>query len=146
MMGSASARQQRGLGSALVAVCALCVLMACSSGGQTKPEEHDFSDDAGRACQATLERTSPSAPVVSQSVSCDSAAKQCSSESAPCFELNIDATTYQIRNCPACCKGSASSFVLADCSTVLCAADSDCVYAQAKCQTGICTCPQGSCD
>ncbi|HXK20231.1 MAG TPA: hypothetical protein VNG33_20610 [Polyangiaceae bacterium] len=121
-------------------------LFGCSSGGSTKAELHAFNDDAGRACQATLEKTSPTAPVVSESVSCDSAARQCSSESVPCFELNIDAQSYQIRNCAACCKGSASSFVLADCNAVLCTTDSDCVYAQAKCVSGACTCPQGYCD
>jgi hypothetical protein len=140
---SASAHQAPNLSAVLGIACALC---ACSSGGQTKPERHDFSDDAGRTCQATLEKTSPTAPVVSESVSCDSAGKQCSHDAAPCFQLNIDSMSYQIRNCPACCEGSASSFVLADCNTLVCTTDNDCVYAQSKCQAGICTCPQGYCD
>lgn len=103
-------------------------------------------DDAGRACDATLEKTSPTAPVVSESVSCDGAARQCSSESSPCFQLNVDTVSYEIRSCPACCRGSASSFSLADCSTVLCTTDDDCIYMQAKCQSGKCRCPLGYCD
>jgi len=129
-----------------MAAALACALLGCSSGGSTKPELHDFSDDAGRACRATLEKTSPTAPVVSESVSCDRAARQCSADSTPCFELNIDTLSYQIKNCPACCKGSASSFVLADCNVVLCTTDSDCVFDQAKCDAGTCKCPQGSCD
>jgi len=143
MLSSALARRAASLGAALVVACALA---ACSSGGQTKSERHDFSDDTGRSCQATLERTSPTAPVVGESVSCDSAGKQCSHDASPCFQLNIDATSFQIRNCPACCEGSASSFVLADCNALVCTTDSDCVFGQAKCEAGSCTCPQGFCD
>jgi hypothetical protein len=36
--------------------------------------------------------------------------------------------------------------VSADCSPVLCASDSDCIYRQAKCVEGACSCPDGYCD
>ena len=121
-------------------------LLACSSGKPTTQEQHDFSDASGRVCQATLDKTSPGAPAVKESVSCDGAAAQCSSESSPCFQLSIDRDSYAVRNCPACCKGTASSFAAVDCSPVVCAVDSDCVYAQAKCLNGACSCPSGYCD
>jgi hypothetical protein len=120
--------------------------IACSSGKATTDEKHDFNDEAGRSCQAKLAKTSPTSPPVSEAVSCEGEAKQCSGEAQPCFELNIDHDTFAIKNCPACCRGSASSFVSADCSPVLCASDSDCVYRQAKCLQGACTCPNGYCD
>jgi hypothetical protein len=120
--------------------------LACSSGKATTHERHDFSDGAGRDCQAKLEKTSPDTPPVSEAVSCAGDARQCSAESRPCFELNVDRDSYEIRNCPACCSGSASSFVSADCSTIVCSVDADCVYRQAKCQDGACVCPKGNCD
>lgn len=120
--------------------------LACSSGKATSDELHDFNDSKGRACHAKLAKTSPTSPPVSESVSCDGEAKQCSPESRPCFELNVDTETFEILNCPACCRGSASSFVSADCSAVLCASDADCVYRQAKCIEGACSCPNGNCD
>lgn len=121
-------------------------VLGCSSGRATTDERHDFSDSAGRDCQAKLAKTSPNTPPVSEAVSCEGDAKQCSTESKPCFELNIDRESYAIRNCPACCRGSASSFVSAECSAILCAADQDCIYRQAKCQDGVCVCPKGFCD
>jgi len=120
--------------------------LACSSGKATTDELHDFSDDKGHTCQAKLAKTSPTSPPVSESVSCDGEAKQCSAESQPCFELSVDRDSFAIRNCPACCRGTASSFVSAECSAVLCVSDADCVYRQAKCLEGACTCPNGSCD
>ncbi len=123
-----------------------CGVLACSSGRATTDEHHDFSDDRGRTCQATLEKTSPTTPPISEAVSCDGDARHCSEESTPCFELSIDRDSYAIRNCPACCHGSASSFVAADCSPLVCASNADCVYRQAKCQDGACTCPNGYCD
>jgi hypothetical protein len=122
--------------------------LACSSGKATVREGHDFSDAGGRICRATLEKTSADAPALSESVECDSGARQCSSESTSCFELSIASQNegYQIRNCPACCKGNASSFVAANCSAVVCKSDADCIFAQAKCQAGLCICPAGFCD
>jgi hypothetical protein len=121
---------------------------ACSSSGNTIEETRDFSDDQGRNCQAKLKRTSLHAPAVSDSVSCDSPSKQCSSEASPCFELSVadKANHYTLRNCPACCSGTASSFVSADCSPVVCSADTDCVFGLAQCQNGTCSCPDGVCD
>ncbi len=129
-----------------LAFCLACAALACSSNSVTR-ESRDFSDAAGRACQATLEKTSTSAAAVSESVACDGQGKQCSSSSLPCFELSVTSQTdgYQIRNCPACCKGGASSFFAADCSALVCSSDSDCVFAEAKCQDGVCTCPSGFC-
>jgi hypothetical protein len=121
-------------------------LAACSSGKATNTESHDFDDGAGRNCQARLAKTSPTSPPVSESVHCDGEARQCSAESQPCFELNIDRESFAIKNCPACCHGSASSFASADCSPVLCTSDHDCIYRQAQCQEGACTCPNGYCD
>jgi hypothetical protein len=129
-----------------LALWLLCLSLACSSGKATTREQHGFSDAVGHACQATLEKTSSSSPVVSESVSCDREAKQCSSEATPCFQLSIDRVSYAIVNCPACCKGSASSFAKADCSPLVCETDADCVYAQAKCADGACSCPTGYCD
>ena len=83
---------------------------------------------------------------MSEAVSCVGDARQCSSESSPCFELSVDHDGYAIRNCPACCLGSASSFLSADCSAIVCSVDSDCIYRQAKCQDGACVCPNGNCD
>jgi len=120
--------------------------LACSSGKATSDELHDFNDGAGRACHAKLAKTSPTSPPVSESVSCEGESKQCSAESKPCFELSIDRETFEIKNCPACCRGSASSFASTDCSAVLCASDADCVYRQAKCVEGACSCPGGFCD
>jgi hypothetical protein len=120
--------------------------IGCSSSKVTSTDQHAFSDGAGRICQATLARTSPTSPPVSESVSCDGAARQCSAESKPCFELSIDSITYEIRNCPACCRGSASSFTAADCSALVCEAASDCVYTQARCVDGACRCPTGNCE
>jgi hypothetical protein len=120
--------------------------LACSSGKVTTDESHDFSDSAGHTCRAKLAKTSPSSPPVSESVSCEGETKQCSAEAQPCFELSIDSESFAIRNCPACCRGTASSFVSAECSPVSCASDGDCIYRQAKCLDGACTCPNGSCD
>jgi hypothetical protein len=123
-----------------------CALVACSSAKVTTTDKHDFSDAAGRICQATLARTSPTSPPVSESVSCEAGAKQCSAESEPCFELSIDSVSYEIRNCPACCRGSASSFTAADCSALVCATAGDCVYTQSQCVDGFCQCPTGNCE
>ncbi|RYZ08421.1 MAG: hypothetical protein EOO73_08200 [Myxococcales bacterium] len=121
-------------------------LLACAGGKETSPEEHDFSDARGRACRATLEKTSPGSPSVSESVSCEGDTRVCSSESAPCFELSVTTDTYAVMNCPACCRGSASSFLLDECSAVLCETDEDCVYQRAVCEDGACTCPEGVCE
>lgn len=120
--------------------------LACSSGKPTLEERYDFSDSAGRDCQAKLEKTSPDARPVSETVNCMGDARQCSAESSSCFELSIDRDSYAILNCPACCLGSASSFLSADCSALVCSVDADCVYRQAKCQDGACVCPNGTCD
>ena len=120
--------------------------LACSSGKATISEEHPFEDAAGHTCQAKLAKTSPTSPPVSETVTCEGEAKQCSAESAPCFELSIDRESFVIENCPACCRGSASSFTSADCSPVLCASDAGCIYRQAKCVEGACICPNGYCD
>ena len=120
--------------------------LACSSGKATTSEDHAFDDGAGRTCHAKLAKTSPTTPPVGETVTCEGEARQCSAESAPCFELNVDRETFAIKNCPACCRGSASSFTSADCSPVLCASDADCIYRQAKCVDGACTCPNGYCD
>lgn len=145
MKQRASVVQRSTLTHGLALLGALA-LLACSSGKATTDEHHDFSDGAGRTCQAKLAKTSPTSPPVSESVNCDGEAKQCSGESKPCFELSVDRETFAIKNCPACCLGTASSFVSADCSPVLCASHADCVYRQAKCVDGACTCPNGSCD
>jgi hypothetical protein len=121
-------------------------VLACSSGKATSDEDHAFNDGAGHTCQAKLAKTSPTSPPVSETVTCEGEAKQCSADSRPCFELNVDRESFAIKNCPACCRGSASSFTSADCSTVLCADDADCVYRQAECVEGACTCPNGYCD
>jgi len=121
-------------------------LLACSSGKATHDERHDFSDSAGRECRAVLAKTSPDTPPVSEAVSCTGDVKQCSPESRPCFELSVDRESYAVRNCPACCRGSASSFVSTDCAPVVCSRDTDCIYRQATCQDGACVCPAGSCD
>ena len=126
--------------------CLTCALVACSSGKVTTTDKHDFNDGAGRTCEAALARTSPTSPPVSESVSCEGEAKQCSAESKPCFELSIDSASYEIRNCPACCRGSASSFTAADCSTLVCASAADCVFAQSQCVDGLCKCPNGFCE
>src|ERR1041384_6695899 len=76
---------------------------ACAGGKETSPEEHAFSDADGRACRATLEKTSPSAPSVSESVSCEGEVRACSNEATPCFELSVTTDTYAVMNCPACC-------------------------------------------
>ncbi len=120
--------------------------LGCSSGKATSDEEHDFTDGAGRSCHAKLAKTSPTSAPVSESVTCEGETKRCSAESKPCFELSVDSESFAIQNCPACCRGSASSFVSADCSPVLCASDGDCVYRLAKCVEGACSCPNGSCD
>jgi hypothetical protein len=120
--------------------------LACSSDDDTVKESHDFTDAEGRSCQAVLERTSTTSPVVSSSVECDGAGKACSSESTPCFQLSVDAESAQLRNCPACCKGSSSSFVGSECSVVSCQSDADCVFADATCEGGVCNCAQGHCE
>lgn len=120
--------------------------LGCSSGKATSDDSHDFNDGAGRSCRATLAKTSPTSAPVSESVTCEGETKRCSAESKPCFELSVDGESFAIQNCPACCRGSASSFVSADCSPVLCASDGDCVYRLAKCVEGVCSCPNGSCD
>jgi hypothetical protein len=125
---------------------ALPCLLACAGGKETTPEEHAFTDAQGRNCRATLEKTSPSAPSVKDTVSCDDGARVCSSESTPCFELNVTTDSYAVMNCPACCRGSASSYVSADCSPVLCEADADCIYQKAVCTDGACACPNGVCE
>jgi len=119
---------------------------ACSAGGDTHAEKHPFGDSAGRSCEATLERTSASAPSVGESVACDGEPKQCSKASTPCFELTVDDETKQLNNCPACCRGTASSFVAAECSALVCVTDADCVYARAQCLGGACVCPNGLCE
>lgn len=129
---------------ALVAV--LC--NACSSSGAKIEETRTFNDEQGRACSAKLTRTSEHAPAVSESVSCDRDAKQCSAEANPCFALSTanEEQGYTLRNCPACCSGSASSFVSADCSPVACDADADCIFDLARCVDAVCVCPNGVCD
>jgi hypothetical protein len=125
---------------------ALLTAVACSSGKDTTAEQHAFHDDGGRQCRATLEKTSPNAPSVSESVSCEGEGKPCSAEARACFQLNVDDASNQVRNCPACCKGTASSFVSSECSALICEVDTDCVYARAQCQDGVCVCPNGICE
>jgi hypothetical protein len=120
--------------------------VACSAGGDTVSEQHDFSDSAGRSCRATLEKASPGTPSLTQAVSCEGYSRQCSTESRPCFQLNVDDMSEQINNCPACCRGSASSFNSTECSALVCETDADCVYARAQCLGGACVCPDGICE
>ena len=131
--------KQLGLGLGLA-------VLSCSSDDPTLKETHAFADAAGRHCQATLERTSISAPVVFSSVSCDGAGRECSSESSPCFQLSLPRDAIELRNCPACCLGSSSSFLSSECSALVCETDADCVYERASCSDGICTCPDGLCE
>jgi hypothetical protein len=134
-------------GSTLRFAGALLLALSCtSSGNDTFNEEYVFSDEQGRSCRATLKKSSASAPSLSQSVSCEGASKQCSTEAKPCFQLSVDGEAEQVRNCPACCKGTASSFSSSDCSPLVCEADSDCVYVLAKCTGGLCICPNGRCE
>jgi hypothetical protein len=119
---------------------------ACSSDDDTVKETYAYSDDTGRTCQATLEKTSPGSPSINQSVTCDGGGKECSAESEPCFVLSVDSDTEAIRNCPACCKGNSSSFVGSQCSIVVCETAADCVYAKADCVSGLCSCPGGYCE
>jgi hypothetical protein len=119
---------------------------ACSSNDDTIEQTYDYADSTGRACQATLEKTSPGSPSVNQSVSCDGAPKACSGESSPCFVLSVDPENEAIRNCPACCKGNSSSFVGTECSIVVCETEADCVYGKSTCVSGLCNCPGGYCE
>jgi hypothetical protein len=121
-------------------------LGACSSNDDTTKARYGFTDAEGRSCQATLERASADAPVLSATIECDGERRACSSESHPCFQLDIALQSFEIMNCPACCRGAASSFYGADCSPLTCEADTDCVYASARCTEGVCLCPGGSCD
>ncbi|HYP91221.1 MAG TPA: hypothetical protein VEQ59_23810 [Polyangiaceae bacterium] len=125
---------------------ALCATVACSAGNDTISEEHSFTDGAGRSCRAVLEKTSVSAPSLSDTVSCDSGTRQCSAESKPCFQLSVDNDSGEVRNCPACCQGTASSFTSSDCSPLVCNTDADCVFARAQCVGGACTCENGICE
>lgn len=118
----------------------------CSSNDDTIAEEHSFNDAAGRACEARLERPGESSPVVFSKVACDGVGRDCSSESTPCFQLSVERDGTELRNCPACCKGSSSSFVSTECSAVLCDTATDCVYAEAECTDGVCHCPGGRCE
>lgn len=127
-------------------LCLSLLLGCCSSDNDTVEETYAFSDGAGRDCQATLEKTSRGSPSISQSVSCAGEGRECSAESRPCFVLSVDSQSDEIRNCPACCKGNSSSFVGADCSSVVCESDADCVYAEASCELGTCLCAGGSCE
>ena len=147
-MTTADRRIPRGPLSTCLIWLALAALAAsaCSSDDDTLKETHDFVDAAGRACQATLERTSTSSPVVFSSVACDGAGKECSTESTPCFQLSVPMGTTELLNCPACCIGSSSSIVTSECSTVTCQADADCIYAEASCQDGVCVCADGHCE
>jgi hypothetical protein len=119
---------------------------ACSSDDDTIKETFAFADSTGRACHATLEKTSHGSPSIGQSVTCDGEPNSCSTESAPCFVLSVDSDTDAIRNCPACCKGNSSSFVGSECSIVVCETAADCVYANADCVEGSCSCPGGYCE
>jgi len=121
-------------------------LLACAGGKETSPEDHAFNDAQGRACRATLEKTSASAPSVSESVSCEGERRACSAEATPCFELSVTMDTYAVMNCPACCRGSASSYVSEECSAVVCERDTDCIYQRAVCESGACVCPDGVCE
>lgn len=120
--------------------------LACAGGKETTPEHHPFSDAEGRSCRATLEKTSPNAPSVRESVSCEGGAKQCSAGSAPCFELSIERDAQRVMNCPACCLGSAVSFTAQDCSSIVCESDDDCIFSKARCLDGACVCPAGACE
>lgn len=127
-------------------LCLALAFGACSSTDDTMKESRDFVDEQGRSCRATLEKTAASAPVLSQTIACDGEGRDCSSESHSCFQLDVDLDTFEIKNCPACCHGMATSFYRADCSTLTCDTDADCVYASATCTDGVCFCPSGSCD
>ena len=121
-------------------------LGACSSNDDTTREARDFVDEQGRSCRATLEKTTAGAPVLSQTIACEGEGRDCSSESQACFQLDVDLETFEIRNCPACCRGTATSFYREDCSALTCDTDAGCVYARATCSSGVCLCPSGSCD
>jgi hypothetical protein len=121
------------------------LVLSCSSDDDTIKESHDFADEAGRACRATLERTSTSSPVVFSSVACDGIGRGCSSESTPCFQLSVADDTVELLNCPACCIGDSSSFVTSQCSRVVCESDADCIYTEATCKNGACACADGHC-
>lgn len=121
-------------------------VLACSSDDPTLKEPHDFRDGEGRSCRAVLERTSETSAVISSTVECDGSSKECSSESAPCFQLSVARMGTELRNCPACCKGSSSSFTSSECSPVTCADRDDCVFSDAECVDGICSCADGRCE
>jgi hypothetical protein len=126
----------------------MLVLGACASSGAGIEESREFVDALGRACLAKLSRTSEHASAVSESVTCDRMPRECSGESRACFELSTSKKEdgYALRNCPACCLGSASSFAMAECSPVVCSTDADCIFGRAKCESGTCVCPNGICD
>ena len=130
------------IGTMLAAGCALA---ACSS-DDTFEELHAFTDSASRSCEAQLVKTSPTSPSVGQSISCDGTGRTCSDQSASCFVLSLDTETRLLRNCPACCKGAASSFFNDECSSLVCESDADCVYAEATCVEGLCSCASGYCE
>jgi hypothetical protein len=129
-----------------IGVLWLALLCACSSTDEAIKESYEFVDAEGRSCRATLEKTSAGAPVLSEAVECDGGARSCSSQSSPCFQLSVEAMSFEVRNCPACCRGTASSFVSADCSVITCQVDSDCIYDRARCTDGACYCPNNDCD
>ena len=124
----------------------LWAMTACSSDDPTIKEMHAFVDDAGRACEATLERSSERAPVIASTIACDGAGRECPSGSEPCFLLSVLPESADLLNCPACCLGSSSRFAYEDCSAVTCENDADCVYDRAVCELGSCTCPSGRCE
>lgn len=125
---------------------AALLALACAGGKETTPEDHPFSDAQGRSCRATLEKTSQSSPSVRESVNCEGPAKECSPGSTPCFELSTERESRGLMNCPACCKGSAASFLSKECSAIVCESDADCIFGKALCREGTCACPDGSCE
>lgn len=131
---------------ALLKLSLLLLAGGCSSDDPTVKETHAFIDDAGRSCEATLERTSDRSPVVSSAVACDSTARECPSSARPCFQLSVRPEGVALLNCPACCLGASSRFSYDDCSGLTCESDADCVYGGAECTDGTCTCPSGRCE
>lgn len=119
---------------------------ACSSDDDTIEERHGFADADGRVCQATVEKARADAPVLSVAVECEGGSRTCSSDARSCFQLDVAPETFEILNCPACCRGAASSFFAVDCSPVTCRTAADCVYESASCTAGVCVCATGACD
>lgn len=124
--------------NAALAVGVLGILAAVGCGDETV--EYPFEDQAGRHCVRTCTGDDCT-------FDCDATAAPaggCPASTTPCFTMAYNGVAppappvLLLALCDSCCSGTGSTWVLEDCSAIVCTVDRDCAVGDAYCEGGYC--------